>query len=193
MRAVEAVVLGGPNDQTVLVRVPATDYEALLPQLALVRRRLEALVGLRTGVRGLRVVIEPGSVLARRYSVLRLPSGHADATPTRCDLGGDGGVDERTSIAARGLRIQGRPDAIVVGIGGLLLGRAARWPGQIIDPQVSVRHCHVEPVPEGLLFTDLASTNGTWIDGRRIAAPTVLTFGGVARIGSIALRAEVLS
>jgi pSer/pThr/pTyr-binding forkhead associated (FHA) protein len=59
-------------------------------------------------------------------------------------------------------------------------------------PLVSRLHCRVEVGPEGeITVVDLGSTNGTWIDGERIArAP--LRPGSVLRVGRVefALEAE---
>ncbi len=50
------------------------------------------------------------------------------------------------------------------------------------DDLVSTEHCQLEVTGAGLSITDLGSTNGTWIDGRR-AARGIATEGAVLRIG----------
>ncbi|HEX2032113.1 MAG TPA: FHA domain-containing protein, partial [Actinomycetota bacterium] len=51
------------------------------------------------------------------------------------------------------------------------------------DAEVSRRHAVVRPVEGGLQVEDLGSTNGTWLNGRRIAEPTVARHGDVIRVG----------
>lgn len=51
------------------------------------------------------------------------------------------------------------------------------------DPEVSRRHAVVRPVDQGIEVEDLGSTNGTWINGRRITEPAVARNGDVLRTG----------
>ena len=46
----------------------------------------------------------------------------------------------------------------------------------VVESQLaSARHCQLTQTPEGFLLSDLGSTNGTYINGVRIAGPTLLT------------------
>jgi hypothetical protein len=57
------------------------------------------------------------------------------------------------------------------------------------DEQVSRRHAAFEPLEGGqCLLRDLGSTNGTWVDGRRLAAPLVLEGGEDVRLGQALLQ-----
>jgi hypothetical protein len=68
-----------------------------------------------------------------------------------------------------------------------------RVPGNTIvlaDAAVSRRHCVVELADGQARLTDAGSTNGTFVDGARIAAPILLADGARLRIGGHALRYE---
>jgi suppressor of ftsI len=61
----------------------------------------------------------------------------------------------------------------------------------IDDPEVSRRHAVVRPVPQGVELEDLGSSNGTFVDGRRIAGRTTLTTSATVRVGASELRIEI--
>ena len=58
----------------------------------------------------------------------------------------------------------------------------------ICDERVSRRHLRLEVVDEGLLVIDLGSSNGTFLDGTRLSAPTVLGQNSTLRVGSTSIR-----
>lgn len=66
------------------------------------------------------------------------------------------------------------------------LGRDAEVP--IEDTTVSRRHVQLAPASNGLLVTDLGSTNGTFVDGERLTTSVLLGPGDHARIGATTLR-----
>jgi pSer/pThr/pTyr-binding forkhead associated (FHA) protein len=51
------------------------------------------------------------------------------------------------------------------------------------DAEVSRRHAVVRPVEGGVEVQDVESTNGTWVNDRRIGGPTVVRPGDVLRLG----------
>jgi pSer/pThr/pTyr-binding forkhead associated (FHA) protein len=53
----------------------------------------------------------------------------------------------------------------------------------IDDTFVSQIHARVFAHPDGLKVEDLGSTNGTFLDRSRVAAPTVVPVGTPVRIG----------
>src|SRR5689334_21592226 len=59
------------------------------------------------------------------------------------------------------------------------------------DAQVSRRHVAVRPVPEGVEVEDLGSSNGTFVDGRRIEGKVTLRANGKLRVGQTDLDIEV--
>jgi len=57
-------------------------------------------------------------------------------------------------------------------------------------PMVSRRHAILRQVEGGLEIADLGSTNGTWVNGARIEAPTRLAAGDVIGVGSVLVVVE---
>ena len=53
----------------------------------------------------------------------------------------------------------------------------------IDDPGVSRSHLRLRPVDSGIEVSDLESSNGTFVDGQRLAAPLLLDEGSVVRLG----------
>ncbi|MBE1484750.1 FHA domain-containing protein [Plantactinospora soyae] len=56
------------------------------------------------------------------------------------------------------------------------------------DPKVSRRHATVELVDGRVLLTDTGSTNGTWLNDRRLSGLTELHDGDRLRLGHVELR-----
>ncbi|GAA4017479.1 hypothetical protein GCM10022280_15900 [Sphingomonas swuensis] len=86
------------------------------------------------------------------------------------------------------LRVGGRIEKRFVVTGaGLRIGRTA--PSDIIlaEPVVSRAHCLVELADDRLRVTDLRSTNGTFVDGKRIKGASFLAVGSVLKIGNVEL------
>ena len=78
--------------------------------------------------------------------------------------------------------------------GGPLAGRRLTLTGELVvgradahviveDPAVSRRHAVVRLEGDRVTVEDLGSTNGTWVNGRRIEGPTHLGPGDVLQIG----------
>jgi pSer/pThr/pTyr-binding forkhead associated (FHA) protein len=72
----------------------------------------------------------------------------------------------------------------------LVIGRSEEGAGALGgDPELSRRHAQISPLPGGrLLLEDLGSTNGTWVNGARIPAPTLLAPGDEVAVGGSVLR-----
>lgn len=70
--------------------------------------------------------------------------------------------------------------------------RIGRLRGDLLlaDPEVSRRQAIVRAVPGGFEVEDLGSTNGTFVDGTRIVAPTRLAPGDVVSMGGTSARFE---
>jgi CheY-like chemotaxis protein len=69
------------------------------------------------------------------------------------------------------------------------IGRAAGNALQIVETSISGRHCEVKLKDGELLVRYLLSTNGIFIDGKKVIEGTVKQ-GGVLRIGDVELRFE---
>ena len=50
------------------------------------------------------------------------------------------------------------------------VGRHPRCDARIVSPRVSRWHCCLIAVAGGISVRDLASTNGTWINGQRVTS-----------------------
>lgn len=81
---------------------------------------------------------------------------------------------------------------IPLGLGEHTFGRKSDNVIAIADPYVSGRHGVVNVSDDGITLTDTGSTNGTLVDGERIAsnAPVTLTDASVIRLGSLEFRIE---
>lgn len=79
----------------------------------------------------------------------------------------------------------------VVGANGLQLGRTAPSDVIIFEPGVSREHCLVEIAADKLRVMDLNSTNGTYIDNKRVGRAEILPVGSVLRVGNISFEHEV--
>src|ERR1700760_5010581 len=78
----------------------------------------------------------------------------------------------------------------VVNTAGVTVGRSAPADMVLTDSEVSRVHCRLHLEGEVLMVTDLNSTNGSYIDGVRVNAPTLLPVGAILRGGRQALKHE---
>ena len=77
-----------------------------------------------------------------------------------------------------------------VGDGGLRLGRSSSNDIHLQDGELSRNHCLFEPVGEdGIRVTDLASANGTIVNGQMLASdPSDLKVGDVIEVGATVIK-----
>jgi pSer/pThr/pTyr-binding forkhead associated (FHA) protein len=68
------------------------------------------------------------------------------------------------------------PDVVV-------LGRSADADVLLDDPYASDFHMRLVAENEGMVLHDLGSTNGTYVNGRRVTAPTRLKRGDTIQVG----------
>jgi pSer/pThr/pTyr-binding forkhead associated (FHA) protein len=66
----------------------------------------------------------------------------------------------------------------------LRLGRHPFNEVSLADPGISRYHCWIMPRNGALTIEDLASANGTYVNGERVRARRTLTPGDVIRVGS---------
>jgi pSer/pThr/pTyr-binding forkhead associated (FHA) protein len=76
---------------------------------------------------------------------------------------------------------------VPIGAEPLLIGRAASGDVVLQSEEVSRTHCRLVPGDAGLTVIDLQSTNGTFLGGQRVNAPTVVPQGAELRVGPYTL------
>jgi hypothetical protein len=106
-------------------------------------------------------------------TVTQRPAAPAGPTLTLAYMGGRRrGEVARLTLAPDG--IIGRNSACALALAG--------------DDEVSARHARLFVQDRRLLLEDLGSTNGTWLNGVRLLAPTPLREGDLVRVGQTELR-----
>lgn len=96
-------------------------------------------------------------------------------------------LEERARARAQTalLLIDGR--RVVVGPAGATLGRGRQCDIILSDPNVSRQHAEIRPRGGSWVLTDLGSTNGSQINGRRVEGPEVLKPGDEIELGASVL------
>ena len=79
----------------------------------------------------------------------------------------------------------------VVTPAGIRIGRTAPADIIVTGSAVSRAHCLVELAGDKLRVTDLNSTNGTYIDNKRIERSAILAVGSILRVGNVSFEHEV--
>jgi hypothetical protein len=75
-------------------------------------------------------------------------------------------------MATRLLSLDGHPDILLDG-GVVVVGRGRWCHVRILSVRVSRRHCCLVQSGNEVFIRDLGSTNGTWINGRRVERGTL--------------------
>src|SRR3954467_3670337 len=72
----------------------------------------------------------------------------------------------------------------------LIIGRSTEGFGALQgDPEISRRHAQISRTDEGRLYiSDLGSTNGTFVNGKKIEGSSSLTPGDVVKVGQSTLK-----
>lgn len=87
------------------------------------------------------------------------------------------------------LLIDGR--RLVVGPAGVTLGRSRQCDVVLNDPNVSRQHAEIRPRGGSWVLSDLGSTNGSCLNGRRIEGPEVVKPGDEIELGTSVIRFEL--
>ena len=69
---------------------------------------------------------------------------------------------------------------------GTTIGRAG-CDIELTDPDVSRRHAVVRSLDGGLAVEDLGSTNGTFVNGKKVTSPVTLERGDHLKVGNTTL------
>lgn len=80
---------------------------------------------------------------------------------------------------------------LLVGPGGVTLGRSRQCDVVLDDPNVSRQHAEIRPRGGSWVLTDLGSTNGSRINGRPVERPEVVRAGDEIELGATVLRFAV--
>ncbi len=80
---------------------------------------------------------------------------------------------------------------LVVGPGGATLGRSRQCDVVLDDPNVSRQHAEIRPRGGSWVLSDLGSTNGSCLNGRRIEGPEVVKPGDEIELGTSSIRFEL--
>lgn len=74
---------------------------------------------------------------------------------------------------------------------GATLGRSRGCEIVLQDPNVSRRHAELRPRGGSWILSDLGSTNGSRVNGRFVAGPTVVKPGDEIELGTAVMRFEL--
>ena len=81
-------------------------------------------------------------------------------------------------------------DRIKLGEGRSLIGRLADCTVVVSDGNTSRHHAEIHRAGSGFVIADMGSTNGTFVNGERLAADHRLADGDIVTVGSVNLRFE---
>ena len=71
-----------------------------------------------------------------------------------------------------------------------VLGRSDEADVLLDDPYASEFHMRLLAQENGLVLHDLGSTNGTYVNGRRVTAPTTLRRGDSVQVGKTVMEVK---
>jgi hypothetical protein len=80
---------------------------------------------------------------------------------------------------------------MVIGPAGATLGRSRQCDVVVNDPNVSRHHAEIRPRGGSWVLSDLGSTNGSCLNGRRIDGPEVLKAGDEIELGTSVITFEL--
>jgi DNA-binding winged helix-turn-helix (wHTH) protein len=118
------------------------------------------------------IVLEIRSALEERGGrpeVIRTVYGYGYAFAGQVEEEADSGTESQAVVSVRW-----NTQSVLLPLGAHLIGRRPDCGVAIDEPSVSRVHARLEITRDVLRIEDLRSKNGTFIDGKRIAAPTEL-------------------
>lgn len=163
------------------------DHVGALLQLGLLERRAG---------RSLRVALAEGAAkeldaalgqAAQDLARIAASLGFGEADAERTGLSTASHRPFRVLIVTRGGAQEQR---VVLGDEPLVIGRAPASGLMLAAHEVSRAHCQITAAGESVTIADLESTNGTFVDGRRLSGSTELPQGLIVQVGPFQLRWE---
>jgi pSer/pThr/pTyr-binding forkhead associated (FHA) protein len=100
-------------------------------------------------------------------------------------------LEERAQARAQTALLYDDGRRLIVGPGGVTIGRSRQCDIVLSDPNVSRQHAEVRPRGGSWVLIDLGSTNGSRINGRAVEGPEVIRPGDDIELGSTKLRFEL--
>lgn len=88
------------------------------------------------------------------------------------------------------VRSETQPGMEVEVIDATVLGRSDEADVLLDDPYASEFHMRLIAQENGLVLHDLGSTNGTYVNGRRVTAPTTLRRGDSVQVGKTVMEVK---
>jgi hypothetical protein len=186
--AANLLTLTGQNFQT------TRDHIAYLMALSLLERQAG---------KSLRVALSESAAAefhqALGIAAAALPDVARDlATTLPDDITGDTTVNLRPAVVpARHHLVITQPESaarrVPLPAGALTIGRASPSALLLEGPEVSRAHCRIDVDGDGVSVTDLNSTNGTFVNNKRLAGSQPLRHGASLRIGHYVMTCEYQS
>jgi hypothetical protein len=102
-----------------------------------------------------------------------------------------GPLEERARTRQQTALVRLGGKRLVIGPAGAALGRSRQTDVMIDDPNVSRTHAEIRPRGGSWVLSDLNSTNGTRLNGRRLQGPEVLKPGDEIELGTSLLTFEL--
>lgn len=190
------------------------DFAAFAEIRRTLERELAAYVGRLAAERGLTLNAEPSVALQPaaevRPGAVQIITRFSEAAAEHVAAAGTlvrrrpaparGGRTERVAVARNGPVVAGpaalevlAPDGTVLRRlplpnGALVIGRRASSGLLLADPEVSRQHARIEYIAPRYYLADLDSTNGTFVNGRRIHGRHPLADGDTIDVGQTRLR-----
>jgi len=96
-------------------------------------------------------------------------------------------LEERARARAQTALLLADGRRMMIGPAGVTIGRSRQCDVVLEDPNVSRQHAEIRPRGGSWVITDLGSTNGSTLNGRRITGPEVLKPGDELEFGTAAV------
>ncbi|MDM4763283.1 FHA domain-containing protein [Galbitalea sp. SE-J8] len=141
---------------------------------------------LRTDLFGQRVRKLPATDAAPAPAASVPPAASPVASPAARPAPSEPASSAPGAIATRLVITAGAREGMEIPLEGeeLTIGRASESGLVIRDDYTSTYHARLLKWAEGWVVQDLDSTNGTYLDGKKVAVPTLVPLGTTVRIGT---------